>query len=195
MREIALHILDLAANSVSAGANKIKILVEENLQDNYLRILVEDNGKGIDAATLAKITDPFVTSRTERKVGLGIPLLKAAAESCNGWFSIESTPGEGTKVTVQFEHDHIDRMPLGDLANTFLGLELGTENVNWIFTYTNNQNTYTFDDAEVKSILEGVSLTEPSVINYIRNELSNGINQNQIVENKISSGELDHAYT
>ena len=78
MREIALHILDLAANSVSAGASKIKILVEENLQDNYLRILVEDNGKGIDAATLAKITDPFVTSRTERKVGLGIPLLKGS---------------------------------------------------------------------------------------------------------------------
>ena len=100
----------------------------------------------------------------------------------------------GTQVTVQFEHDHIDRMPLGNLADTFLGLELGTENVNWIFTYTTNQNTYTFDDAEVKSILEGVSLTEPSVINYIRTELSNGINQNQIVENKISSGELDHAY-
>lgn len=186
MRDLALHILDLAANSVSAGASRIRIVVEENLQENFLKICVEDNGKGIDPITLAKITDPFVTSRTERKVGLGIPLLKAAAEACNGWFQIESTVGVGTRVTTQFEHDHIDRMPLGDLVETFLGLELGTENINWVFTYIFGYYTYTFDDAEVKSILDGISLIEPSIIKYIRTELKNGIKNINIYENKIS---------
>ena len=95
---------------------------------------VEDNGKGMDAEMVARVTDPFVTSRTTRKVGLGIPLLKAAAEACEGGLTIQSEPGKGTWCEVEFQRSHIDRMPLGDLAATMLTLVVGSPEVHWIFT-------------------------------------------------------------
>jgi len=118
MRELALHILDIAENSISAGASKIKILVYENTAEDLLTITIEDNGKGMDAEMVEKIIDPFTTSRTTRQVGLGIPFFKAAAESCNGAFTIKSQLGIGTKIEASFQHSHIDRMPLGDLSST-----------------------------------------------------------------------------
>ncbi len=125
MRELALHLLDIAENSISAGAQNICIRVEEDLHNDRLRMSVEDDGRGMDAEMVARVVDPFVTSRTTRKVGLGIPLLKAAAEGCEGGLMIESQPGKGTLVSVDFQHSHIDRMPLGNLAGTLLTLEIG----------------------------------------------------------------------
>lgn len=175
MRELALHILDIAENSISAGATQIRITVEENLMDDRLNIAIEDNGKGMDAETVMRITDPFVTSRTTRKVGLGLPFFKAAAEACNGALTIESEPGIGTKVQVTFQHSHIDRMPLGDLTSTLLTLILGTPEVHWIFEYRMNNQTFVFDDEPIKETLDGVSLTEPSVMKFIREMLQEGI--------------------
>ncbi|RPI30832.1 MAG: ATP-binding protein, partial [Chloroflexota bacterium] len=111
MREIALHLLDIAENSVAAGAKNIAISVCEDLTSDRLRASVSDDGKGMDADLVARVTDPFVTSRTTRKVGLGIPLFKAAAEACNGCLDIVSQPGKGTCIEVEFQHSHIDRMP------------------------------------------------------------------------------------
>ncbi|MBN1317319.1 MAG: sensor histidine kinase, partial [Anaerolineales bacterium] len=133
MRELSLHILDLAENSVSAGADKVRILVHEDMHADRLIIAVQDNGRGMDEASLAQVCDPFFTSRTTRKVGLGIPFLKAAAESCQGIFIIESTPGKGTHVKAEFKHSHIDRMPLGDLAGTLLTLLVSFPDTHWIF--------------------------------------------------------------
>jgi anti-sigma regulatory factor (Ser/Thr protein kinase) len=181
LKELSLHILDIAENSVNAGASKVEITVLENINKDKLTIIIEDDGKGMDAETVKRITDPFVTSRTTRKVGLGLPFLKAAAEACQGSLDIHSQPGEGTKIEVNFQRSHIDRMPLGDLQTTFLNLLIGYPQVHWVFNYQVDERSFTLDDQPIKEILAGVPLSEPSVINYLKNELFEGItniNQN-----------------
>ncbi len=175
MRELALHLLDIAENSVSAHADTVRITVEENHTTDQLRMSVEDNGVGMSAEMAARVTDPFVTSRTTRKVGLGIPLLKEAAEACNGWLTIQSAPGQGTCVTVEFQFSHIDRMPLGNLAATVLTLVVGSPEVHWILTRTVDDRTFTFDDQPVKEAIDGLPLSDPAVLGYLRNVLEAGI--------------------
>lgn len=175
MREIALHLLDIAENSVTAGAKNIKISVEEDLQNDQLRTVVQDDGRGMDAELLALVTDPFVTSRTTRKVGLGIPLFKAAAEACNGGLFIASEPGKGTRLEVDFQRSHIDRMPLGDIAGTMLTLVVAYPEVHWVLRYRADGADFIFDDEPIKSELEGIPLTEPSVLAFIREMLQEGV--------------------
>jgi hypothetical protein len=177
LRELALHLLDIAENSVSANARNIHIEVIENLHTDRLHMSVSDDGRGMDAETVAKVTDPFVTSRTTRKVGLGIPLLKAAAEGCKGFLTIQSEPGKGTRLDVEFEHSNIDRMPLGDIAGTFLTLLIGSPEIHWVFTYRVNETEFVFDDREIKETLDGVSMTEPAVLKFIRELMVEGINE------------------
>lgn len=129
----------------------------------------------MDADTVAKITDPFVTSRTTRKVGLGIPLLKAAAEACDGSLTIESTLGKGTRIRVDFKRSHIDRMPLGDLASTLQTLVIGSPEVHWRFLYCVDGQEFEFDDEAVKQELEGISLSDPQVLRFVREYLNEGI--------------------
>ncbi len=186
MRELALHILDIAENSISAGASKIEIVVKQDSRNDELWISVKDNGRGMDEELLAKVIDPFVTSRTTRKVGLGIPLLKQAAEACNGGMTIESQPGIGTELSVKFQDSHIDRMPLGSLADTFLSLLLGTPDVNWVLRYQVDDQVFDFDDTEVKDVLDGMPLTDYRVIEYLTNTINDGING--INENSIKQG-------
>ena len=128
----------------------------------------------MDAETVKKISDPFITTRTTRKVGLGIPFLKAAAEACQGKMEITSQPGVGTEITVFFQRSHIDRMPLGDLQSTFLDLLIGYPQVNWIFKYRIDDREFILDDHPIKEVLDGVPLSEPSVINYLRKLISDG---------------------
>jgi anti-sigma regulatory factor (Ser/Thr protein kinase) len=175
LRELALHILDIAENSISAGATRIRIGVTEDLNSDRLTITIEDNGKGMDAETVARITDPFITSRTTRNVGLGIPFFKAAAEACEGHFNIQSHPGQGTTVTADFKRSHIDRMPLGDLASTLQTLIIGTPEVHWIFNYRINEDLFQFDNEPIKEILGDVPLSDPGVMKYIRETLRTGI--------------------
>ena len=183
MKEIALHLLDLAENSISANAKAIRIDVFEDFRANRLSASVEDDGDGMTEDVVKQVTDPFYTSRTERKVGLGIPLLKASAEACHGAMTISSRPGAGTKVEANFQHSHIDRMPLGDLPSTFLALVLTHPEVHWIFKYAFNPpykssaHTFEFDDQPVKDALQDVPLTHPDVIAFIRSSLEEGIAQ------------------
>lgn len=175
MRELALHLLDIAENSVSAQAGTIWISVEEDLTNDRLRMAVKDNGKGMDADMLARVVDPFVTSRTTRKVGLGIPLLKAAAEACNGFLTIDSTLGKGTEVKVEFQHSHIDRMPLGNLPSTWLTLVIGSPHIHWIFRYQVNDEVFEFDDEPLKQELGDIPLSDAAVLGFIREMLETGI--------------------
>lgn len=181
MREIALHILDIAENSVTAGASVIEITVEEDLPDDCLKLVVQDNGRGMSTELLQRVTNPFVTSRTTRKVGLGIPLLKAAAEACQGHFYLDSVPGHGTRLAVEFQRSHIDRMPLGDLAGTWLTLVIAYPQVHWVFHYqakTQERTAsaeFTFDDAPIKQELTGIPLTEPSILAFIKGLLQEGV--------------------
>jgi hypothetical protein len=190
MREIALHLLDLAENSVSANAKKIVITICEDYRADLLTASIEDNGKGMSPELVKKVTDPFVTSRTTRKVGLGIPLLKEAAEESNGRMVITSTLGAGTKVEVTFQHSHIDRMPLGDLPATFLSLVIAHPGVHWVFHYSvqppgdAEKMDFEFDDQPIKDTLGDVPLTDPDVLAYVRGMLEEGIKSTQFVEDK-----------
>lgn len=174
MKELSLHILDIAENSISASATQITIAVMEDIADDRLRICITDNGKGMSTEMAQRIMDPFVTSRTTRKVGLGIPLLKAAAEMCDGFLTIDSQSGIGTKVTVEFQRSHIDRMPMGDLTTTILQLVVSYPQINFIFIYSVNELEYIFDDKLIKQELYDLSLTEPSILNYIKEQIESG---------------------
>ncbi len=185
MRELSLHLLDIAENSVAAQASAIRIHVCEDLPDDRLLLSISDDGRGMDPATVARIVDPFVTSRTNRKVGLGIPLLKAAAEGCNGWLHIQSKPGEGTCLEVEFQRSHIDRMPLGDLPATFLSLIVAHPEIHWqleyhaILGYGSPTASFSFDDQPVKEILGEIPLCDPHVLSYLRETLGEGISEIQ----------------
>lgn len=175
MKELALHLLDIAENSVAANAKNITITVLFDTVQDLLQMKVEDDGKGMDAERLNRITDPFVTSRTTRKVGLGIPLFKAAAEGCNGSFDIQSAPGQGTIVTAIFQNSHIDRMPLGNLKSTLVSLLIGYPDVHWVMKYGFNGNIFEFDDEPIKEELEGISLTDPAVLGFLNEYIASGI--------------------
>jgi anti-sigma regulatory factor (Ser/Thr protein kinase) len=181
MREIALHLLDIAENSVAAQARSVEIAVCEDLHADRLSTRVCDDGQGMHPELLARVEDPFVTSRTTRKVGLGIPLFKEAAESCNGGLKITSHPGQGTCVEAWFQRSHIDRMPLGDLAGTLLTLVVAYPPIHWKFSYRAvlpdglSQPEFVFDDLPFKEAVGGLSISEPFVLEYLKSVLGEGI--------------------
>jgi hypothetical protein len=183
MKELALHLLDIAENSVSARAKNIVIAIDEDLAADRLTLRVQDDGKGMSEETVRQVTDPFVTSRTTRKVGLGLPLLKAAAEMSKGGMLIQSRLGKGTTVTVDFQHTHIDRMPLGDVAGLMLTLVVGHPEIHWRLEYSGvtgagaRLEPFIFDDAEVKEALGDPDLlTNPDVLAFLRTSLEDGVN-------------------
>jgi len=122
MEDLSLHILDIAQNSIEAGAGVIEIDITEDLGEDRLVIEVRDNGRGMDPETLAKATDPFFTTRNTRRVGLGLPLLAAAARAAGGSLKVESSPGKGTYIRATFQHTHVDRAPMGDIETTLMAL-------------------------------------------------------------------------
>jgi len=181
MREIALHLLDIAENSVAAGARNITLNICEDLHGDLLTASIIDDGKGMTPEMTASVTDPFVTSRTTRKVGLGIPLFKSAAESCNGKLVIHSEVGRGTRLDVEFQHSHIDRMPLGDLSSTILTLFVAYPKIHWLFDYAvipangRAEEKFVFDTQPIMAELGDISLTEPEVLGFIREYLESGV--------------------
>ncbi len=175
MRELSLHLLDIAENSISAGAKNISIVVAEDTTLDLLQMSVEDDGRGMSAEMVAQVTDPFITTRTTRKVGLGIPLLKFAAESCNGKLEITSEPGKGTKLFVEFQRNHIDRMPMGDLVTTIHQLVISNPLVHWKFEYRFNNRNGVFDDALIKEELGDIPMTEPDILNCIKGMIESTI--------------------
>ncbi|MFN8434435.1 MAG: ATP-binding protein [Anaerolineales bacterium] len=180
MREIALHLLDIAENSVAAESRSIQIDVVEDLQNDLLKVSVKDDGRGMDAETAKHVIDPFYTTRTTRKVGLGIPLLKLAAEQTEGGLSLETEPGKGTRIEASFRHSHIDRMPLGDVGTTFLTLLISYPHIHWAFKYEitakdGSMKSFELDDIEIKSVLGDTPLTEPDVLKILRGMIEEGI--------------------
>jgi hypothetical protein len=167
--------MDIAENSIASGAQNIKVNVQENTVTDRLSMSIQDDGSGMDDDQVRSVSDPFVTSRTTRKVGLGIPLLKAAAESCNGDLTITSTRGKGTRILCHFQRSHIDRMPLGDLVSTILMLVISYPAVHWVFRYEFNDELFEFDDEFFKSELGNISLSEPQIITFLKDHLREGI--------------------
>ncbi|MCL2695764.1 MAG: ATP-binding protein [Clostridiales bacterium] len=133
MKELSLHILDIAQNAVVAGATLLEISIRE--ADGLLELEIGDNGRGMDAALLAKVADPFTTTRDTRKVGLGLPLLRLAAEQTGGVMTIASQPGQGTRVTATFHLGHMDCAPLGNINETLLTLLTGNPEMDIVYVY------------------------------------------------------------
>lgn len=175
MNELSLHILDICQNSIKANATLIEIIVEENIDLNLFRITIHDNGHGMDEQTLSSVADPFFTTRSTRKVGLGISLFKMAAEQCNGSLKITSKVGYGTSVITTFEHDHIDRAPLGDIAETLMILLLNDVGIDIFYKHSYNNKDYVLDTREIKQVLGGIPLTDYDVIAWVKNNINEGI--------------------
>ncbi len=167
MPELSLNILDVAKNSVTAKASLISIAVQADTAADRLSITISDNGCGMSAEQVAHVTDPFYTTRTTRKVGLGVPFFKLAAELTGGSFSIDSTPGVGTKTCAVFGLKHIDRMPLGDLAGTMTTLIQSSPEIDFVLDYAVDDNSFTMDTRVFREILGDVALNEPEVLAYI----------------------------
>lgn len=176
MLELSLHILDIANNSVKAGAKLVKIAVEENLLKDILRIQIDDNGCGMDADFLKEVLDPFRTTRTTRKVGMGLSLFRAAARQTGGDLTISSQKGVGTSVSAWFRYTHIDRQPLGDMSETMMTLISGNPSMDFVYRHTINEKEFVLDTREVKQILgQEADFSCPEIVLWLREYIKEGI--------------------
>ncbi len=171
MEDLSLHILDIVENSVAAKADKIEIRITEDKKNDLLSVEISDNGIGMDKETKKKVLDPFYTSKTVRRFGLGLPLLSEAAKAANGQLSIESKKGEGTKVKADFQYTHIDRKPLGDMGQTIITLVVGNPEINLIYVHKKNSHTYILDTRKLKAQLKEAPLNSLDGIRMIRENL------------------------
>ena len=168
MQDISAHIMDIVQNSIRANASRVEIVVEESLSGDVFAFTIKDNGCGMDAATLAKVTDPFFTSRTVRKVGLGLPLLKQNAEATGGSVTIQSTEGAGTSVRALFSHSHLDRPPTGDIPETVVLLLAANPDREIVYRHSTEKGEYTLHSTEIIEFLDGVPLNDPEIIRALR---------------------------
>ena len=176
MQELSLHILDIVENSFRAKARFVQIKVEEIDKEDKLIIEIKDDGEGMDKKMLKRASDPFVTTKSAKKVGLGLSLLRQSALSCNGEFKIHSVEGKGTCIRVGFKYSHIDRPPMGDLKTTILGLIVAHPDKNFLFCYKKNGREFVLDTGEIKKILgPEVQINHPEVISYLKKELEKAI--------------------
>ena len=171
MQDLSLHILDIVQNSIRAHANEIHICIEEMPSINQLILSIEDNGSGMPKQLAKQITDPFVTTRTLRRVGLGIPLLKQNCENSEGELSIDSEQGKGTIVKATMAYQHIDRVPLGDVVSTLITLIQGNPKINFIYNYQYEEKSFVFETAEVKKILGNVAIDNLDILAWLKEYL------------------------
>jgi anti-sigma regulatory factor (Ser/Thr protein kinase) len=175
MREIALHILDICQNSITAKATVITVDLAIDEAADTLEIVIADNGCGMSKEMLQKVTSPFTTTRTTRKVGLGIPLFKAGCEATGGSLTIESEEGKGTKLTARYSLGHIDRPPLGQLAETIHLLVTANPDLDFYFKVVYNHAMFELDTVQLKDTLQGVPLNNSDVSAWILGYLQDGL--------------------
>jgi len=169
MKELSLHILDIVQNSLAAGATLVDIGIEEQPQKgDFLEIMITDNGRGMKKEEVAKVLDPFFTTRTTRKVGLGLPLFQQNAIHCDGCFDIESDLGNGTTVRAKFKHSHLDRAPLGDMCATLLTLIVLNPDVDFHYIHRIGEKQFELDTREIRNELDDVPLNNPVVVDFLR---------------------------
>jgi len=180
MFELALHILDLVQNSVTAGAKLVTVTVSLDTASDTLTIVISDDGCGMDEELLKRVESPFATTRTTRKVGLGIPMFKQCAQMCGGAFTIQSAKGVGTVLTATFQASHVDLPPLGDLAGTMLSLVVGSpEKPDFVLRYWADGRSFEFDTRPIREALGGMPLSGNEILSWITEYLAEGIAQVQ----------------
>ena len=177
MRELSLNVLDIAQNSVSANASLIEIELTEDTKTYDLLIGIYDNGKGMTAEQVENVRDPFFTTRTTRKVGMGIPLFKFAAETTGGKLEIESEVGVGTKVRAYFKTDHLDFTPVGDMTSTMISLITMNLHIDFLYRRKIDGREFTLDTRQLKEILGDVPLNEPSIAMWIQQYINENTKQ------------------
>ena len=177
MQDLSLHILDIAENSITAGADRIKIKIVEDLKANLLLLEINDNGRGMEPEMFEHACDPFYTTRTTRKVGLGIPLLAQAARDSMGDIKITTEKGKGSTITATFQYDHIDRKPLGDIEKTMIVLIASNPDIDFVLEHKKNNDLYILDTSEIKKELGDVPINNPEVIRIIKDDISAWLNQ------------------
>ena len=164
MEDLSLHILDLVENSIEAGASKVEIKIREDTKADWLTIEIIDNGKGMTEEVLKQALNPFFTTKTVRRVGLGLSLFKDAAQEAGGDFDIQSRLGKGTRLKATFQLNHVDRKPMGDMIKTILTLIVGHPEIRYVYRYQKNGQIKRFDSA---SLFKGQDLTTLSTIEII----------------------------
>ncbi|GKX28881.1 histidine kinase [Vallitalea longa] len=184
MKELSMHILDIAQNSVRAKSSNITIIVKELVKDNVFEFSIQDDGEGIPEVILKDIRSPFTTSRTMRRVGLGIPLLNDTCNMCNGELYIKSIVNQGTYILAKMDYNHIDRPPLGDLESTIATFFSSNDNVNIEYEHCYNDESFSISTKELKDVLGDVPLTNLDVIKWLVEFLRENIEEIKSDEEK-----------
>jgi anti-sigma regulatory factor (Ser/Thr protein kinase) len=177
LEDISLHILDIVENAISAKAKRVDILVMEDPGKDQLTIEIKDDGIGMDEEIAQKAVDPFFTTRSSRRVGLGLSLMAQATQEAGGSLRIESEPGKGTKVTATFRYHHIDRKPLGNMIETMMTLLLGNPDLEITYAHKKNEKSYRFDSLVLKHQFGDRPLMDPEVIQWVKTHLREGLQQ------------------
>lgn len=176
MKDLSLHLLDIAENSIRAGATKIIMHISEDINANWLFFKVQDNGKGMSKSMRKEVTNPFVTSRTLRKVGLGLPLLAQRCELCEGDLTIDSQEGKGTIVQAKMRYNHIDRVPLGDIGSSLMTLIMAHSHIHYIYYHQYNDKIFKLDTVEIQELLgKDVSLQNIQVLLWLKDYANQNI--------------------
>ena len=177
MEDLSLHILDIVENAIAAKAKRIDVLIREEVNEDRLVIEIIDDGIGMDEQVREKATDPFFTTRTSRKVGLGLSLMAQAAREAGGMLRVESELGKGTKVIATFQYSHIDRKPLGSMIETMATLLLGNPELDISYSHQKEGKIYTLSSQALKEQFKNRPLTGPEVIQWLKRHLKEGLAQ------------------
>lgn len=177
MQDLSLHILDIVENAIASKASHVAIRITEDTKKDQMIVEIEDDGEGIPKHLLEKVVDPFFTTRSTRKVGLGLSLLRQAAQACEGDLKVHSLEEKGTLVRAQFRYHHIDRKPLGDMASTMVALIAGNPHMDFHYAHHKGEKRFVFDTVELKRALDDVPIDHPKVIQFIREEIHKGLRE------------------
>ena len=179
MEDLSLHLLDVAENGIKAGASRIEIGIEEDPAARRLVLTVKDDGSGMDPEFARRVADPFVTTRTERRVGLGIPMLAQSARETGGGLTVDSEKGKGTKVRAWFVTDHIDCRPLGDVVETMVTLILGNPGIDFALSWKRGAKSMEVDTRDLREQLGDIRLAEPEVLRTLRERMREEVQELQ----------------
>ena len=177
VEDICFHLVDLVQNSVAAGARNIRLDIVESKNQDTLTLEVADDGRGMDNQTLEKVQDPFFTTKSFKKVGLGIPLLKATAQICRGEFSIQSEVGRGTEIKASMQRSHLDCPPLGNLEETLLSLLVSLDQSNLHFFYRNERGEFSISSSAIRQQVGELHFSHPEDYQFLREYIHEGLGQ------------------
>jgi hypothetical protein len=175
VEDICFHIIDLVQNSVAAGAGNIRLDIVESKNRDVLTLEVADDGRGMDKSTVEKVQDPFFTTKGFKKVGLGIPLLKATAQICQGDFAIHSEPGRGTEVKTNMRRGHLDCPPLGDLEETLLSLLVSLDQVDLQFSYRSDRGEFSVSSGSIRQQVGELHFSHPDIYRFLKEYIHVGL--------------------